>query len=265
MSDIPGGAEGADKLDPNAIPPEPTDAEEPILDDELPLGELEPEEPEPGEEPEPRPAAAPNRAQARIQTLRERAERAEREAAELRGFRQALEQQSRQPVVDPAIQQRQQLDMLRQRWEQMSPADAILEALQYGAQQQQQNSFLQQRLIEDRIDKQAYDAEARQPSGEQHQRYRDRVEQIVASERRNGNFVITRTDVLYRLIGEDVVNRAARAAPNQRRQAAARAAAQQTRPTGARGDADGGRRPVPGSAEDDDRIIAEGLRAGFTI
>ena len=263
MSDIPGGAEGADKLDSNAIPPEPIDGEEPILDDELLPGEPEPEEPEPGEEPEPKPVAAPNRAQTRIQTLRERAERAEREAAELRGYRQALEQQPRQPAVDPAAQQRQQLDMLRQRWEQMSPADAILEALQYGAQQQQQNSFLQQRLIEDRIDQQAYATEAR--TSAQHQRYRDRVEQIVASERRNGNFAITRTDVLYRLIGEDVVNRATRAAPTQNRQAAARAAAQQTRPTGARGDAGGGRRPVPGSAEDDDRIIEEGLRAGFTI
>lgn len=260
MSDIPGGAEGADTLDPKAIP-EPTGDEEQILDDEL----LEVEEPEEQEgEEEPPAAAQPTRGQTRIQRLAAERDAARAEAAELRGYRQALEQRPVAPPVDYQAQQRQQLQALQERWEQMSPAQAIIEALQYGAQQQQQQSFLQQKLIEDRIDQQAYATEAR--TSAQHQRYRDRVEQIVATERRNGNFAITRQDVLYRLIGEDVVNRAARAAPVQRRTAATRTASQQTRPTGARGDGGGAsRRPEPGSAEDDDRIIREGFEQGFTL
>src|SRR5690348_12644431 len=157
MSDTPGAAEGGVPLD-----------QTPLIEDEVPLDTelvvdpddepLEPE-PEPGDEPGEPPAAAPNRTQARIQTLRERAEKAEREATELRGYRQALEQRPRQPAVDPAAQQRAQLEMLRQRWEQMPQAEALIEALQFGAQQQQQRDFINTRMIEDRIDQQRYEFE----------------------------------------------------------------------------------------------------------
>lgn len=264
MSDIPGGAEGAGTPDPNTTEQQP-DGGEPLLDEDLSPEEEEfdeePAEPEAGDEP----AAVPvPRAQNRIRALQERAARAERERDELRGYRQAMEQLPRQPAADAGAQQRQQMEALRQRWEQMNPVDVAFEAMQLGAQQQQQSNFFIQKQIEDRIDKQAYEAEAR--SSAQHARYRDRVEQIVAEQRRQGNYAITRTDVFYRLLGEDVANRAARAAPGQRRQAASRVQGQQTRPTGARGDAGTGtRRPAPGSPEDDDRIIEEGLRAGLTF
>lgn len=230
------------------------------LDIEEPDSELEP----PDDDGEPEPAAArPTRGENRIQRLARERDEARREAAELRGYRQALEtQQPRQqaPAVDPQAQMR----ALTERWSMMAPHEAIAEALQYGAQQQQQQLLALKLHNDDRVDKQSY--ELRAQSSPSYQRYAQEVERELAQWRSRGVYDITRQQIYFMLTGRDGEQRATRTAPVQRRAAAARVASQQARPTGARSDgARTGGRPQPGSAEDDDRIIAEGFAAGLRI
>jgi len=257
MSDVPGVTqEGGEE----AVELETEEGVEPEEGDEI-LDASEEEEPPEEDEPPPPEAARPGRAATRIQRLTERAEKAEREAAEARGYRQALERQPAAPPIDYAAQQRAQLAQMQQRWAEMAPADAIVEALQFGQQQQQQALLFQQVQINDRIDKDKYDSAAR--SSRLHQRYQPEVERIFQAERARGNYVVTREDILYREAGREAIERANRAAPGQRRAAAGRVAGQQARPTNARGDgASGSRRPAPGTPEDDDRLIEEFFQGG---
>ena len=263
MSDKPAvQPEDGEDLDLAVEDEEPVEGEE--SEAEAPEGE-EPPEAETEEEPA---AAAPTRAQTRIQSLRERAEKAEREAAELRGYRQALEQRAApQSAADPYAQQRQQ-EALFQRWNQMhlegQGAQAQQEMWQLGQQHIQNAVMALQVQTNDRIDKQSYDAKAL--SSRPHQRHAAEVERILADQRARSNLAITREDILLRLVGQEAIANANRAAPQQRRQASGRVAAQQTRPGGARGDGGAAsRRPAPGTPEHDDLLLDEYFSNGGTL
>ncbi len=146
----------------------------------------------------------------------------------------------------------------------MPPAQAYQALMQRG--QAQVGNALQQIEFRssDRADKQAYDIAAR--TSKVHQQYRTQVEQTLASERAAGRNP-DREVILKYLVGNDVLERAGRAAPAQRTGAARRVASQRTQPTGARGDvaAKGRGRLVPGTPEHDDWLIAEGIRQGHNL
>ena len=236
------------------------------VEEELDLTEIgddpepEPDEPEPEEgedeppegEDEPAPVAAETRQQRRkgeAQRYRERLERTERELAELK----ARAQQPAAPAFDPAAQARAEQEFLAS-LDMMSPAEAIRAIDQRRTAQFQQAIVAQQNVITDRIDKQAYDAEAR--TSPIHQRYRERVETALRAEHAVGNFRATRADVLAYLVGQDAIQRAGRAAPAQQRRAAARVNGQRVRPVNGR--SDGGAEPR--NRVDDDERLLRGIR-----
>lgn len=212
-------------------------------------------------EPPAREGRQAGRRETQSQRLRRQNEELKQELAEARGFRQATEQfRPQQPQVDQAALQRAQQERA-DRLSMMSPVEAAEyianEKMQLVAQALQN----QQVTIQDRIDKQAYDQQAR--NSRVHEQYRQQVESLFASERARGNIGADRQSILEYLVGKDAVARASRAAPAQRRAANARVRGQQTRPTGARGDgASGSRRPVPGSAEHDEQLISEFFQSG---
>jgi hypothetical protein len=199
------------------------------------------------------------------QRWRERSERNERELQALKnqfqGFTQAS--QTRQPQIDPLAAQRQQ-EELDARLSMMSPQEIARYYYQQGQQQIQQVTFYQNLQLEDKLDKRDFDAAAR--TDRKRAQYRDRVEQAYNAEIQAGNLRAKRDDIFHLLSSRDAEARATRDTPRQRRAAAANVARQQTRPGGARGDgAAGGRRPAPGTPEDDDRIIEEGFRNGMRL
>lgn len=257
MSDIPGGQPPEEELDLGEIVDDPNDPPA----DELEEIDEEVEPLEPGEDDEPEPAAAQPRQGRRGQAerLRERLERTERDLAELRTQRQ----QPAAPTFDPAAAARAEQEFFAS-LDMMSPAEAIRAVDQRRTAQFQQALLSQQAQITDRIDKQAYDAEAR--TSVLHQKYRQRVEDQLRQEYAAGNLRATRTDILAYFIGQDALARAGRAAPAQRRAAAARVDGQRTRPAGARGDvAAGGRRPAADSLEADIAFVNDGLRKGHLV
>ncbi len=201
-----------------------------------------------------------------IRAQRARAQAAERELAEERRQRQedrqrlqALEQRIAQ---DPQAQARAEAEW-QERLEMMTPAQAAQAVMQRGRQEFGQALQAVQFQANDRADKAAYDAEAR--VNPIHRKYRAEVERVLAEERRVGRNP-DREVILDVLYGREMRLAGTRAAPGQRRAAAARVAAAQTRPTGARSTANpGSRRPAPGSREDDERIIAEGIARGERV
>ena len=207
----------------------------------------------------------PGRRETQSQRLRRQNAELQRELAEARGFRDGAEQfrSQPQPQIDYAAQQRAQQERA-DRLALMSP----IEAMEFIANEREQRVAYalqqQQVALQDRIDKQAYDQAAR--GSRVHERYRQDVEKLLASERARGNVGADRESILAYLVGKDAVSRAARAAPAQRKAASGRVASQQTRPTGARGDGStGGRRPAPGTPEHDDMLIRQHIQAGGKI
>src|SRR6185436_12396788 len=261
MSDMPGAEDGGEELDLGEI--EEADGDEPQEDaaDEGDGGDGNGEEEGQEQEGNVDAAAERPRRKTEAQRWRDRAERAEREAAEARGFRQAAEQfQRQQPQqFDPAAQQRA-AEERAQRLAMMSPVEAAEYIANERAQQFQQLMLYQQLQMKDELDKRDYNQQAR--NSRDHERYRSEVEGVLAQKRQAGDYTTTREEVLERLVGRDVMARANRAAPAQRRAAARRVAGAQARPTGARGDgASGGRRPAPGTPEHDDMLVAEYFRS----
>lgn len=206
---------------------------------------------------------SPRRRPGRSERLREKNAQLERELAEARGFRQAAEQLQRfQP-------QQQQVNAEAERvarWENenlpmMSAQEISAYYYNKGIQQTQQQMLMQQLQTEDRIDKRDFDQQAR--TSRVHSQYREEVERELNAERQRGNLRASRDDILHRLVGRDAVQRAARAAPAQRRSAQRRVEGQQTRPTNGRGDgASGGRRPAPGSPEHDEMLVQQYFQGG---
>ena len=195
----------------------------------------------------------------RAQEAEERATKAERELAEARGFQAGVAQRQ----VDPQAAARAEQEFYAS-LEMMPPAQAYAELMRRG--QAQVGNALQQIEFRanERADKQAYDIAAR--TSKVHQQYRSQVESTLASERAQGRNP-DREVILKYLVGNDVLERAGRAAPAQRNGAARRLASQQTRPTGARGDvaARGRGRLVPGTPEHDDWLVAQGIRQGHNV
>ena len=248
--DAQGQADGAGGEGLDDVEPEPDEAEE-RQEDEVA-----------DEPPAPRRSGGGSetiRAQRRArQEAEERAARLERELAEARGFQQGM--QARQ--VDPQAQARAEQEFYAS-LELMPPAQAYQAIV--ARERQNVGTALQQIEFRsnDRADKQSYDIAAR--TSRVHQQYRSQVEQTLASERAAGRNP-DREVILKFLVGNDVLERASRAAPAQRNGAAARVASQQTRPTGARGDvAAKGRRPQPGSLEADIALVEAAIARGESV
>lgn len=251
MSDRPTGAvPGDEQFDIGPIE-EGGEGEAPELDLDEDGNPVEPEEG--GEEEEGGEAETPAAAKPRTgrpsqnQRLRERLERQDRELAELKGWRDAQQQQQRaQPVLDPVAQARAE----QEKWERramMAPADALREVQEEARQEFRQAFQMQQFTTQDLIDKQAYEAQAR--TSRIHQQYQSQVETMLRAERTAGNYGATRDGILKYLVGQDAIARATGAAPAQRRAAAGRVSGQQARPTGARSDAARPQRPAADSVE----------------
>lgn len=257
MSDLPrdpadGGAD--DPLDPI----EPQEVE---LDEDGNPVEPEPELDEDGNPIEPDPEPEPEPRQTRRTGPRGRAN-----GEEIRELRSQLEQTNRQltelqrrPAAAPFDPQAAQaaenkfwadLDL-------MAPAEAM-KAVYARARGEFQQQFVSQSIsTQETLDKQSYDASAR--ISRVHQQYRQRVEDLVATERARGN-TVPRDVALKFLLGEDAINRANRVVPGQRRAAGARVAAQTTRPVRGGGDvARGGRRRDEGA---DDEALLRNITAG---
>jgi hypothetical protein len=196
----------------------------------------------------------------RAQEAEQRAAQLERELAEARGFQQGMQART----VDPQAAARAEQEFYAS-LEMMPPAQAYQALMQRG--QQQIGNVVQnlQFQTNERLDKQAYDAAAR--TSRVHQQYRSQVESTLAAERAAGRNP-DREVILKYLVGNDVLERANRAAPAQRTGAARRVASQRTQPTGARGDVAArgrGARLVPGTPEHDDWLVAEGIRSGHNV
>lgn len=269
MSDIPnphlGGGEGdLDEIEDDVEIGSPGEGEDTGEDGEGPGGEAGEAGESAGDEgevePEPRSRQARPSQSAR---LRERLAAAERELAEAKGFRQATEQFGayRQPQgPSPAELERQQ-QQEAERLSMLSPQEVSAYYYNKGRQELQQTLLMQQLQTEDRIDKRDFDQQAK--SSRVHGQYKDAVERELVQERNRGNLRVTREDILHRLVGRDAVDRAARAAPAQRRAAQSRVASQQTRPTGARGDGAAGARGKPGDPAYDEALAIEAMRKGL--
>ncbi len=166
--------------------------------------------------------------------LRRRAQEAERERdglrqtiAELQRSQQEIQQRI---AADPQARARaeaQEAELLSR----MGPDEQA--RYFYNKGRQEIGQVLQNQRIEtaDQIDRLSYDSTAR--SSPLHQRYATRVEDLLRTERSQGRSP-PREVILDYLIGRDVRERAMRAAPGQRRQAAARVRGQPTRPGAAR-------------------------------
>ena len=186
------------------------------------------------------------------------AARLRQELAEARGFQQGIA--ARQ--VDPQAQARAEQEFYAS-LELMPPAQAYQTLMQRGQQQLGQYLAQSEFKANERADKQAYDIAAR--TSKVHQQYRSQVEQTLATERAAGRNP-DREVILTYLVGKDVMDRANRAAPAQRNGAARRLAQQRTAPTNGRSNmSPGGRRPAPGSREDDEAALAEAAAKGLNI
>jgi hypothetical protein len=268
MSDIPnpppGGEEPDLEIEDDVEIGSPGEGEDTGEDGEGPGGEAGEAGESAGDEGEVEPEPRPRQGRkSEAQRWRDRAERAEREAAEARGYRQATEQFGayRQPQgPSPAELERQQ-QQEAERLSMLSPQEVSAYYYNKGRQELQQTLLMQQLQTEDRIDKRDFDQQAR--SSRVHGQYKDAVERELVQERNRGNLRVTREDILHRLVGRDAVDRAARAAPAQRRAAQSRVASQQTRPTGARGDGAAGARGKPGDPAYDEALAIEGMRKGY--
>jgi hypothetical protein len=264
MSDLPDASDGGEELDLGEIEESEIDVGEAGEDSDASedgegAGDLA--ETEEGAEGDVAPPPRRGR-ETQAQRLRRQLAEKDRELAEARGFRQAAEQfrpqQPQQANVEAERVAKWEADNLPM----MSPQEVAAYYFNKGQQQVQQAMLVQSLQQEDRLDKRDYDQQAR--GSRVHAQYRDAVERELAAERQRGNLRATRDDVLHRLVGRDAVERAASAAPAQRRRAERRVASQQTRPTNARGDggAAGGRRGTWGDPEFDARMASEALRSG---
>ena len=201
-----------------------------------------------------------------VRSVRRRAQEAERELAarnaeiaELRAGQRAIEARL---ANDPQAAARAREEQ-RQRRELMTPAEIAADVEQSLAQQFLQVRQADQLALHDRLDKQAYDAAAR--TSRVHRDYGAQVEKLYRDERAAGRYP-DREVLLKYLVGNDVLERANRAAPAQRNGAARRVASQQARPTGGRGDvARQGRRPQPGSLEADIAMVEAALARGESV
>ncbi len=195
----------------------------------------------------------------RAQEAENRTRELERENAELRGFRAGASQQL---PVDPQAAQRAEQEWY-QSLELMTPAEQARQIMNRGRQEFAQHFQALQFQSNDRLDKQAYDSQAR--INPIFKKYAPEVERVLASERAAGRNP-DREVILDVLYGREMRQRAERAAPAQRRAANGRAAAQQARPTGARSTvAPGSRRPAPGSIEADEALVAAAIARGEKV
>lgn len=225
--------------------------------------ETEVEDAEPGEEPEEAVGEETEEAEPERRRGRPRGQAYGEQIRELRSQNETLQRRLDEmargaaPRPDPQAAQAAEAKF----WadlELMSPQEMVRAVYARAQNEMRQALGATQLSTQEAIDKQTYESKAL-TSGV-HQRYRQRVEDMVAMERNRGN-VLSREVALKYLVGEDALQRSGRVLPQQRRQAAARVGAQTVRP-GAGGASDvargGGRRD---QASEDERLL-RGLTAG---
>lgn len=257
MSDVPREplpAPEDEELDP-FLDQEPDEPEDDPPPDE---GEDDPADPDEGEDDggEPQPERQRQGRRRQADRLRTRLDERDREVADLRRQMDELRQGVRQPAIDPLAAQRAEQEFFAS-LEMMAPAQAYQAIMQRGRAEFARELRQRELNTSDALDRQAY--ETRAANSPLHQRYQRRVEQMVADERRAGN-VVSRMSVFRYLLGMDAEQRATRAAPAQRRNAARRVAGARTTPASGRGD--GAR---AGNARDQDAAderLLRGIRAG---
>lgn len=217
-----------EELDPylDSEPDEPEDDPAPDEGEDDPVDEGE------GEDDEPQPERQRQGRRRQADRLKTRLDERDREVADLRRQMDELQRGARQPAIDPAAAQRAEQEFFAS-LEMMAPAQAYQAIMQRGRAEFAR--ALQQRELNtsDALDRQEYASRA--ASSPLHQRYQQRVEQMVADERRAGN-VVSRMSVFRYLLGMDAEQRATRAAPAQRRSAARRVAGARVSPASGRGD-----------------------------
>ncbi len=256
MSDLPRDpADGGN--DPDLDPPEPE-----LDDDGNPLEPAEldddgnPVDPDLDADPDPDPDEPPRRRSGpRGRPNGEEIRELRRENEEIRRQMQTLQQQPRQPAIDPAAQARADQEF----WaslDLMTPAEAHRAVYNRARNEFAQQFGAQQLSTQEAIDRRDYDAAAR--TSRIHQQYRQRVEDLIGAERARGN-IVTRDVALNYLVGQDAIARANKVAPAQRRSGAARVSAQTVRPGNGRGDvARGGNRQR--NQDSDDEALLRGIR-----
>lgn len=181
--------------------------------------------------------------------LRRRAQEAERERDQLRQANAATEQRLRdieaRVANDPgaAARRAEQEQQLRERMTPDEWAD-----YRYNQGRQEFSTAIQALRNENQenFDRSSYEAAAR--TSPIRARYQDRVEGILRAERAVGRNPPRETIFKY-LVGEDMVRKADKVAPAQRRAATVRVQGQVARPTGARGDTAPVRRAPAGDVE----------------
>lgn len=236
---------------PDPDPPEPIDDDDPIEPDP---DEPDPDEPDPDEPDPDEPPRQTRRSGPRGRPNGEEIRELRRENEEIRRQMRALQQQPRQPAVDPQAQARADQEF----WaslDLMTPAEAHRAVYNRATREVSQAFYQQNSQTQDRTDKQAYATLA--STSPIHQRYQQRVEEAVANERARGN-IVDREVMFAWLEYQDRKTRAARIAPQQRRRGAANVARQTVRPGNGRGDVQrsGGRR----SQDSDDEALLRQTR-----
>lgn len=185
--------------------------------------------------------------------------------AEARGARSVLERQPppQQPVYDPQAQARADAALLEQ-LQQMDPAQALihvrnLEQQRFGQALGQVRAETQDAIARSRF-------EDRMERNSTYKQYGPRVIEAVQQARAQGNYALTYEAAFRYMVGDEMVQKAERAAPAQARRGAARVARQTVRAPSGRGDVTGGgRRPVPGSREADEAAIRDADARGIKI
>jgi hypothetical protein len=259
----PDGTEGSDLPDAGAEPELDEDLLEESPDDEAEPDETEGDEPDPDQEAEPderqQNQQQDRRSQRRgeVHRARERADAAERRAADVERQLGELRTQIQQRPNDPAAQARA-AEEERMRFEQMSPVEIALHVRETERQHTERRLQVMQLGIQNTMDRSAFDAAARNDTVRRD--YADRVNRYVESELRQGRFV-SRETVYYALLGQDVDSRRQQATQRQQRQGARQVARQTVRPASGRGDVarGGGRQRDQGA---DDVALLRGTTVG---
>jgi len=197
-------------------------------------------------QPQPKRPGRRERQTAELRQLRERLERQERELASVRG------QQSVQPRVDPADQARR--DQAEREQVALYPVEQQLAYWREKDRREIGQALVNQQVqFGETIDRREWTAACR--TDKVRQRFADRVEQTLSSERQAGRNH-TREEIYYALLGQELDGKRGQASQRQRREGAARVRSQTTQPGGARSDVARERREGDDSLEAARRRIA---------
>lgn len=185
--------------------------DEPEADPDEPESDLEPEADELDED-DPEPAAAgtgnqdapPRRAASAVSLLRTRTQEAERKADEADRRARELEERFNRQSAGPSAAERQQADE-EARLRDPNTTDMEKWQIQSNRTIRETQAQAQGFLMQGRDDRDAAAYERKAATNPTYDKYRDKVEAQVASERKAGRLV-QREMVLAYLVGQDIIN-----------------------------------------------------------